>query len=114
MEDINIKLAKDRSLAIVKGVSLANVSERRQKINELEIAMLQQPQVEINVKHHFNGGMYGREILIPKDTLLVSRIHKFDHFDIMISGDIAVSTDTGETKRLTGFHIFKGKAGKKE
>jgi hypothetical protein len=31
----------------------------------------------------------------------------------MVNGDITVSTDTGETKRLTGFNLFKGMSGKK-
>jgi sRNA-binding regulator protein Hfq len=79
----------------------------------LEITMLREEQVEIPVKHAFSGGMYSREIVIPKGTLLTGRIHKFDHFDVMISGDISVSTDDGSIKRLTGYHSFEGKAGKK-
>lgn len=113
MKEVNTKIEESKSLAIVEGVSSVNVAERRSKINALEIAMLQQEQVPIDVKHRFNGGIYAREITIPKGTLLTGRIHKFDHFDIMLSGDITVSTDTGTVKRLTGLNIMEGKAGKK-
>jgi len=113
MKEINTKLEESRSLAIVAAVSSIDIAERRGKINALEQAMLQEEQVSIDVNHRFNGGIYAREITIPKGTLLTGRIHKFDHFDIMLSGDISVSTDTGEVKRLTGLNIMEGKAGKK-
>ena len=113
MEETNTKLEESKSLAIVAAVSSIDIAERRGKINALELAMLQEDQVPIDVNHRFNGGIYAREITIPKGTLLTGRIHKFDHFDIMLSGDISVSTDTGEVKRLTGLNIMEGKAGKK-
>lgn len=113
MEETNTKLEESKSLAIVAAVSSVDIAERRGKINALELAMLQEEQVPIDVNHRFNGGIYAREITIPKGTLLTGRIHKFDHFDIMLSGDISVSTDTGEVKRLTGLNIMEGKAGKK-
>lgn len=70
-------------------------------------------QVEIPVLHHIHGGMYCRQITIPKGTVITGQLYKFDHLDVMISGDITVSTDTGERKRLTGFNVFKGMSGKK-
>lgn len=113
MKESNTKLDESKSLAIVKAVSCIATDERREKINNLELAMLQEDQVEVPVKHRFSGGIYAREITIPKGTLLTGRIHKFDHFDIMLSGDVTVSTDNGEVKRLTGLNIMEGKAGKK-
>ena len=40
------------------------------------------------------------------------KIYKDDHFDVMVYGDITVTSDDGK-KRLTGFNIFPGKRGKK-
>lgn len=113
MKEANIEMSEEKSIALVQAVSVISTEERRQKLNELECAMLDQQQVEIPVTHRFSGGIYAREITIPKGTLLTGRIHKFDHFDIMLSGDVTVSTDSGETKRLTGLNIMEGKAGKK-
>lgn len=84
----------------------------RQKIEALEAEWAQLPQVEIPVVHRYSGGIYAREIIIPADTFLTGRIYKDDHFDVMVYGDITVTGDEGR-KRLTGFHIFPGKQGKK-
>ena len=108
-----IKATESESLSLVSSVSDSDVEERRASIELLEECMLKESQVEIPVTHRFNGGMYSRQIKIPAGTMLVGRVHKFDHFDVMLSGDITVSTDTGETKRLTGYNVFEGKAGKK-
>ena len=113
MKESNIEMSEEKSLALVKAVSVIATEERREKINQLEASMLQEDQVYIPVEHRFSGGIYAREITIPKGTLLTGRIHKFDHFDIMLSGDVTVSTDSGEVKRLTGLNIMEGKAGKK-
>lgn len=99
--------------AVISNICVKSKSTNRAKILEYEEIAKELPQVEIPVTHHIHGGMYGREITIPKDTIITGQLYKFDHFDIMISGDITVSTDTGETKRLTGFNIFKGMSGKK-
>lgn len=113
MKESNIEMSEEKSLALVKAVSVIATKERRSKLSDLEQAMLQEDQVGIPVNHRFSGGIYAREITIPKGTLLTGRIHKFDHFDIMLSGDVTVSTDNGEVKRLTGLNIMEGKAGKK-
>ena len=98
---------------IIAGVSgpLSDPSVRH-KIEALESEFLKLPQVEIPVTHRYAGGIYAREIVIPKDTILTGRIYKEDHFDIMVSGDISVSSEDG-LKRLQGFHILEGKRGKK-
>lgn len=71
------------------------------------------PQICIPVKHTIHGGMYAREITIPKGTFITGQIYKFDHLDIMLSGDITVSTEDGESKRINGHNVFQGESGKK-
>jgi len=84
----------------------------RHKIEALESEWAKLPQVHIPVVHRFSGGIYAREIIIPEDTFLTGKIYKDDHFDVMVYGDITVTSDEGR-KRLTGFNIFPGKRGKK-
>ena len=83
-----------------------------ERIEQMESAMLQCEQVEIPVKSFSLNGMYAREILIPKGTLLTGRVHLFDYVDIMLSGDITVATAEG-AKRFTGDNVFQGVAGRK-
>lgn len=84
-----------------------------EKIERLEDAMmLVEEKVDIPVKSLFINGMYAREILIPKGTLLTGRVHKEEYVDIMLSGDISVATPDG-VKRYTGVNILHGRAGRK-
>ena len=114
MKEQNAQISDEqKSIAIIGAACSPVKQEAREKIMALESVMAEYPQVDIPVTHRFCGNMYGREITIPKGTLLTGRIQKFDHFDIMLSGDMTVSTDSGEVKRITGTNIMEGKAGKK-
>lgn len=62
----------------------------RNKVAAFEQMMLEQPQVEIPVKHYFSEGVYGREIFIPKGTILTGKIHKYSQLNILASGAMEV------------------------
>lgn len=47
------------------------------------------------LRHHFAPGMYGREILLPKGVLVVGKIHKHAHLNMIMSGSVAVATEEG-------------------
>jgi hypothetical protein len=54
------------------------------------------------LKHKFTPGIYTREILIPKGTLLVGKLHKYEHLSMMISGMMTVLGDDGNWVRIKG------------
>jgi hypothetical protein len=82
------------------------------RIEEMEAIMMEHDQVNIPVEHLFVNGMYARTIVIPADTILTGRVHKFGYVDIMLQGDITVATPEG-VKRFTGYNVFEGVAGRK-
>lgn len=47
------------------------------------------------LKHTFVDGAYIREIFMPKDTLLTSKIHKIKHPYFIMSGDVSIATEEG-------------------
>lgn len=100
-------------LEVIDNLSTEDRNLNRQAILKYEEFAKKQPQVDIPVIHRIHGGMYTREITIPKGVMLTGQIYKFDHLDVMISGDITVSTDDGERKRFKGYNVFKGLSGKK-
>ena len=100
-------------LSIISTICEKNRDTNRAKIFEWEAHAKTLPQLDIPVIHALHGEMYAREIVIPKGTVLTGDIYKFDHFDIMVSGDITVSTDSEEPIRLKGFNFLKGMSGKK-
>ena len=68
-------------------------SSVRQKVFKAEALMLQMPQRELEVKHYFSHGIYARELYIPRDTILVGKLHKFPQLNILSKGDISVLID---------------------
>ena len=65
---------------------------------------------ELPMSHFFGDNLYVRQAVYPKGTLIVGRIHKFDHVFMLLSGKITVWTRDGKTT-LTGPCIFESKAG---
>lgn len=103
----------DKEISLIDQVSgLMSSQSVRDSIESLESELKKYPQVDVPFSDHYFGGIYARAVCIPKGTLLTGKIYKDDHFDIMLSGDITVSSDDG-VKRLKGFNIFDGKQGKK-
>lgn len=52
------------------------------------------PQLEAPVKHHFSKGVYVREIFMPKGMIIVGKIHKTRHLNIVSQGRCTVVTPT--------------------
>lgn len=73
----------------------------REKVLRLEAAMRELPQVDAPVTHHFSPGIYMRELLIPKNTILTGKIHRHAHLNVILRGDISVLTEHG-IRRLVG------------
>lgn len=67
----------------------------RDKVHALERVMLQMPQVEMPVTHHFAEGTYGRELFIPKGTVLTGKIHKYSQINVLVAGELSVLTEDG-------------------
>lgn len=55
---------------------------------------------ECPLKHSFVDGIYVREILIPKGTVLTGKIHRHEHPNFLMSGDVTVVTEGGGLERL--------------
>lgn len=78
-----------------------------------EQTLLQLPQAECSVVHHFGPGVCIREVFMPAGTLAIGHKQKFDHLNIMLRGKVMIVTDDGGTQVLTAPMIFTGKAGRK-
>ena len=71
--------------------------ENDQRIDELEAAIVENLElVECPVVHRFTDGMYIREIFMPKDSLLTSKIHNTNHPYTISQGIAMVQIDAGE------------------
>lgn len=78
----------------------------RERTLALESAMKKIPGAKIGdnddcpLKHVFADGIYCREILIPKGTLLVGKIHRHSHPNFLISGEVSVASERDGVLRI--------------
>lgn len=82
-------------------------------VEQLEFHMLQLPQAECPVVHHFGPGVYIREVTLPAGTFAVGHAQRHCHLNIMLTGKVAVIGDDGNTKILQAPMIFVGQPGRK-
>lgn len=108
-----LRLVRDRDISTTCDDVVAN----RARFERLEDALKKLPQVDnsdLSLKEYISGGMYCREITIPKGTLITGRIYKFDHIEIMIRGRIDILSADGGLKHYDGYNVIEALAGKRQ
>jgi len=91
---------------------LANLTPSREQIELLQSEMSKLPQYEAPTEHVFHGGMYCRQVWRPAGCLIVGKVHKKEHFYMVVSGTVKVTTDDG-LQTLTGPMLLCSKPGTK-
>lgn len=85
----------------------------REKVEELQRAISTMPQFDgFITKHYFADGMYCRSLWRPAGCLIVGKVHKKEHFYIVASGKVIVTTDEG-VKEITGPQVIVSQPGTK-
>lgn len=63
--------------------------------------------------HHFAPGMYGREILVPAGAVVIGKIHKEAHLNVLSHGTCMVYTEQEGVLTLKAPYTFTSKPGAK-
>lgn len=84
----------------------------RERIMAVETRLLELPQVEIPIEHHFGAGIYARTMIAPRGTVLTGKIYKVPQMIILNSGEITVRSEFFNG-RICGPHIYESPAGAK-
>jgi len=58
------------------------------------------------LKQHIEGGLYTRELFMPKDGIIISMIHKQQHPSFLLKGKVSYITDAGEIKTIVAPHTI--------
>lgn len=90
---------------------LANPTYEQLKALEGEISKL--PPAECQVTHHFADGIYGRELFVRAGTVLTGKIHRHSTLNLLIQGEITVTTPEG-VKRICAPAVFVSPPGCKK
>jgi hypothetical protein len=84
----------------------------RQQVERLQVEVSKHEQYEAPTEHLFHGGMYCRQVWRPADCLIVGKVHKKEHFYMVVFGTVVITTDDG-VKRITGPQLLCSKPGTK-
>ena len=95
-----------------KGFEIDKPTSMLDKVQALQVEVSKLPQYEPETKHYFHGGMYCREVFRHAGVLVVGAVHKKEHFYLIVSGTVAITTDGG-VQEVTGPHLFSSKPGTK-
>lgn len=78
----------------------------------LQDALSQLPQYQPITDHIFHGGMYCRQVFRHAGSIVVGKVHKKEHFYMVVTGTVAITTDDGAIE-VTGPYLFCSKPGTK-
>lgn len=82
--------------ALPEGIVLAS----REGIMHMEAALLTlfepgESQETFPLTHRFADNVYAREILLPAGTIVVGKIHRYGHLNVITKGHVSVLTEFG-------------------
>jgi hypothetical protein len=83
-----------------------------ERVQRLESALMQAPQVDIKTTHHFHAGLYARTIRIPAGVMITGALIQIPTL-LVVSGHVSVFIG-GECLELAGYHVLPGQAGRKQ
>ena len=97
-----------------KAIRKVKTTPTLEDIGYLQSVMAAMPQIDLSqhTRHHFADGMYCRELFRPADTTIVGKVHKREHFYIVLSGEVTVVGD-GFKERIQAPRIIVSKPGTK-
>lgn len=93
----------NRLLAIEHAVhELGKTDGNRRRLYEVQKAIASLPDVDMPLQHVFAPGVYLRTIFIPAGTVLVGKIHKHKHGNILSKGKAILYTEHGGVEHWEG------------
>jgi len=99
-------------MRVIYGQGFAPAVTGRQKVERLQEEISKLPQYEPETTHTFHAGMYCREVFFQADSLVVGRVHKKEHFFLVVYGTVLITEDT-DAVEITGPKLVKGMPGVK-
>jgi len=84
----------------------------QQRVEKLQFEVSKLPQYEPQTKHTFHVGMYCREVWRPAGVLVIGKVHKKEHFYVVMYGTVSVTTDDG-VRSITGPCVLSSMPGTK-
>lgn len=81
-------------------------------VSQFEVLLSAMPQILTEPEHFFAKGLYCRKLFMPAGGIYVSKVHKHESIDFILSGDISI-VDAEGSRRIKAPHIGITRAGTK-
>ncbi len=78
------------------------VANRSPAVNTVRQALAQLPQADLPTDHFFANGMYARRVRRAAGVMVVGKVHRHEHFLMVLQGVLAVSSNEGSTVYQAG------------
>ena len=94
-------------MQVVYGKGFQVAPSMRRSVEQLQEDISKLPQYQPETKHYFHAGMYCREVFRHAGVLVVGKVHKKEHFYLIVSGTVMITDGEGDRKstRLNSSHI---------
>jgi len=86
----------------------------KDKIHIVMEGLATEPQTDCPLKHYFAPGVYVREIFMPAGTIVIGKIHKTEHFNIIQRGLCYLFNEDGSRQILQSPLTFVSPPGKQK
>jgi len=80
---------------------------------QIESKLLELPQIDCPVLHHFGPGVYIREVRMPAGSLILGHRHKNAHTNILVSGRLKFLNEGGKVAELVAPVVITSNPGRK-
>ena len=95
---------------------IAEFGEQMKSLNgyvkhEIGTAQSEEFKERFPLKQTIEGGMYTREVSVPKGNLVISMIHKQQHPSFLLKGKASYLADNGEVRTIVGPHVIHTQIG---
>lgn len=101
--------AISKELSVVVREAFASPAEStREAITALKQAMLALPdelKLDFNNRHDFCPGVYARTIFMPAGMIAISKIHRTQHFFVVVKGRCTVVDSHGNRQLIVAPHL---------
>lgn len=93
--------------AIVKEDQLPQISAREKitALKEWMVALPDELKLPFDNRHDFCPGIYARTIFMKADTVVISKIHKTQHFFVVVKGSCTVIDSHGTKQLIVAPHL---------
>lgn len=83
--------------------------------DELEAAIRAEPShltdTDLPVVHHFAPGVYVRELTMPAGLIILGKVHKTRHLNLITQGRVSFTAGEGPVHHVTAPYTFVSEAG---